>query len=144
MLSGLIITSVFAVTMYPHEWPSLIVGLYIYCGYCTVWFAFDCFLQLAIDSKLFKNTNFFVLFLAWLVREWTTVYIIIRSVVNLTQVSWSGVEFTVDAGGQSHANQITESSSNHSNASSSSSSRSSINSESPLVITEQETTITTD
>lgn len=100
MVSGIILTSVYTVTMYAHELQSLVIGLYLYCGYCATWFAFDCFLQLAIDSHLFKHTNFFKIIFAWVTREWTTLYIIVRSVINLSNITWSGSAFTVNVGGQ--------------------------------------------
>ena len=53
-----------------------------------------------MDTDFFKNDNIFRLFAAWFCREWCTIYILLKSIFNLTSVSWGGVNFRVNQGGQ--------------------------------------------
>lgn len=98
MISGSLICGVLIAVLYPFDW---LIGIYFLCGHFCLWFTLDCILQFTIDGDLFRYDNIFRILAAWIVREFLTVYIIVRSVINLGSIVWGERKFNVVAGGES-------------------------------------------
>lgn len=102
MISGLIIGLVATGVLFPYNWW---IFVYIFSAHISIWFVFDCILQFSMDTEFFKNDSIFRLFAAWWCREWVTIYILLKSIFNLTSVSWGGVSFHVARGGHTDVAQ---------------------------------------
>merc|ERR1719219_2907949 len=95
MICGVILACGLTAIIFPTRW---IMCVYIFAAHCSLWFTFDCILQFSIDGDLFRNNSVFKLMAVWFVREWLTVYILVRSLWNLTTITWAGGEFRVNTG----------------------------------------------
>jgi len=102
MISGLIIGLLATGVLFPYNWW---IFVYIFSAHISIWFVFDCVLQFSMDTEFFKNDSIFRLFAAWWCREWVTIYILLKSIYNLTSVSWGNVSFHVARGGQTEVAQ---------------------------------------